>query len=117
MLPHEPCPGQPFAASAGPDGDEPAFAEPWQAQAFSIAVNLSERGVFTWPEWAEVFGGVIADPASSHLPYYEQWLLALERLLTARNLVSEQELASRQEAWRAAARATPHGQPIVLPRV
>ncbi|MBA3479492.1 MAG: nitrile hydratase accessory protein [Lautropia sp.] len=94
---------------------EPAFNEPWEAQAFSLAVGLSERGVFTWPEWADVLAGVIADPGSSQLPYYEQWLLALEKLLISRNLVSAQELAARREAWRAAARATPHGQPIVLP--
>ena len=27
------------------------FAEPWQAQAFALAVALNERGVFTWSEW------------------------------------------------------------------
>ena len=80
-----------------------------------MAVGLSERGLFTWPEWADVLAGVIADPQSSGLPYYEQWLLALEKLLTANHLVSAQELAARREAWRAAALATPHGQPIVLP--
>ena len=33
--------------------DEPVFAEPWEAQAFALAVSLSERGVFTWSEWTE----------------------------------------------------------------
>jgi nitrile hydratase accessory protein len=94
---------------------EPAFREPWEAQAFSMAVRLSERGVFTWKEWTDVLAGVIADPQTSALPYYEQWLAALEKLVTARRLVDEQELAARREAWRAAASATPHGQPIVLP--
>jgi nitrile hydratase accessory protein len=28
------------------------FAEPWQAQAFALAVKLSEQGHFTWKEWA-----------------------------------------------------------------
>ena len=96
-------------------GSEPTFREPWEAQAFSIAVALSERGIFTWKEWADVLAGVIAAPQSSALSYYEQWLLALEKLVTSRMLVGEQELAARREAWRAAALATPHGQPIVLP--
>ena len=34
------------------DDDGPVFAEPWQAQAFALAVTLSDRGHFTWPEWA-----------------------------------------------------------------
>ena len=29
------------------------FEEPWQAQVFALAVSLSERGLFTWGEWAE----------------------------------------------------------------
>ena len=31
---------------------EPVFAEPWQAQAFALAVRLSADGHFTWKEWA-----------------------------------------------------------------
>jgi nitrile hydratase accessory protein len=96
-------------------GEDPVFNEPWEAQAFSMAVALSERGLFTWPEWADGLAEVIADPETAGLPYYEQWLLALEKLLTSRSLVSDEELADRREAWRAAALATPHGMPIVLP--
>lgn len=96
-------------------GDEPAFREPWEAQAFAIAVRLSERGVFTWPQFADVLAEVIADPPSAHLRYYEQWLAALERLVTTHRLVDARELVARREAWRDAALATPHGQAIVLP--
>jgi nitrile hydratase accessory protein len=104
-------------SGAGMDlaGDEPVFREPWEAQAFSLAVSLSARGVFTWPEWARSLSRVIKDPQTADLPYYEQWLVALEDLVCARQLVDEQELAARREAWRAAASQTPHGQPIVLP--
>ncbi|MBV9968344.1 MAG: nitrile hydratase accessory protein, partial [Xanthobacteraceae bacterium] len=28
--------------------DGPVFAEPWQAQAFALAVKLSEQSYFTW---------------------------------------------------------------------
>ena len=34
------------------DEGGPVFREPWEAQAFSMALALHERGVFTWPEWA-----------------------------------------------------------------
>ena len=34
------------------DEGGPVFAEPWQAQAFAMAVRLSAQGHFTWPEWA-----------------------------------------------------------------
>ena len=34
------------------DAEGPVFAEPWQAQAFALAVKLSELGYFTWKEWA-----------------------------------------------------------------
>ena len=34
------------------EGDQPVFAEPWQAQAFALAVTLSKLGHFTWKEWA-----------------------------------------------------------------
>ena len=100
----------------GVSGEEPVFREPWEAQAFSMAVALHQRGVFTWKEWADTLAAVIADPQCSTLPYYEQWLAELERHVTERRLVDQAELAKRREAWQAAARATPHGQPIVLPR-
>ena len=34
----------------------PVFAEPWQAQAFALAVKLSDQGYFTWKEWAATLG-------------------------------------------------------------
>jgi len=88
------------------------FEEPWQAQAFAIAVSLSERGVFSWGEWAEALGVEIA--RAPERPYYEAWLDALEALLRAKGIASPSELAELAEAWREAAEATPHGQPIVL---
>src|SRR3954454_4397644 len=34
------------------DATGPVFAEPWQAQAFALALQLHAQGAFTWPEWA-----------------------------------------------------------------
>ena len=52
------------AATAVPsiprDGEDPVFREPWEAQAFAMALALHERGLFTWPEWAATLGAEIA---------------------------------------------------------
>lgn len=96
------------------DADGPVFAEPWEAQAFAMAVKLNEAGVFGWGEWAETLGAELkAHPAR---PYYESWLAALERLVEAKGVMSEAERLARVDAWDRAAKATPHGQPIELSR-
>ena len=41
------------------DGDGPVFREPWQAQAFAMALALHERGLFTWSEWAAALAAEI----------------------------------------------------------
>ena len=47
--------------------------------------------------------------------YYLHWLAALEGLVAEKGLLNLDDLAQRKDAWDRAARATPHGQPIVLP--
>ena len=92
--------------------DDPVFSEPWEAQAFAMAVSLNANGVFTWTEWAAALADEIAaDPGRG---YYESWLAALERLLEAKQVMSEGERLARIDAWDWAARATPHGRPIEL---
>lgn len=93
---------------------EPVFAEPWEAQAFAMAVKLNEAGHFTWSEWAETLAAELA--AHPNESYYECWLAALEVLVERKGLTSSSERARRVDEWDRAARATPHGQPIVLSR-
>ncbi len=38
------------------DQDGPVFHEPWEAQAFAMALALHARGLFTWTEWAQMLG-------------------------------------------------------------
>jgi nitrile hydratase accessory protein len=97
------------------------FAEPWQAQAFALAVKLSEQGHFTWKEWAAALAHELQAAANRGDPddgsrYYEHWLAALERLVTAKGLAEPTALALRKEAWTEAYRNTPHGRPVELPR-
>ena len=101
------------------DVNGPVFAEPWQAQAFALAVRLSEAGFFTWQEWADELAAVLRG-AASHQPkddgshYYDHWLLALERLCLAKGLTDTLALNERRTAWTEAYRRTPHGQPVEL---
>jgi nitrile hydratase accessory protein len=97
----------------------PVFAEPWQAQAFALAVKLSEQGHFTWKEWAAALADEIKAAADRGEPddgsrYYHYWLAALERLVTAKKLSDPAALLARKEAWADAYRRTPHGKPVEL---
>src|SRR6267378_3496758 len=99
----------------------PVFKAPWEAQAFAMTVFLHARGAFTWREWADALARELAAAAARGAPddgthYYEHWLAALEKLVAGKELVSEQDLERRVDEWDAAAQATPHGQPIELPR-
>src|SRR6201985_469313 len=68
------------------DAEGPVFREPWEAQAFAMALALHERGVFTWPQWAATLADEIkraqaaGDPDTGEA-YYHHWLNALERLV------------------------------------
>jgi nitrile hydratase accessory protein len=101
------------------DEGGPVFAEPWQAQAFALAVRLSAQGHFTWKEWAAALAEELKSAADRGEPddgsrYYEHWLAALERLVTAKDLSNPSEMQTRKEAWADAYRHTPHGKPVVL---
>ena len=75
------------------DESGPVFAEPWEAQAFAMAVKLNDAGVFTWSEWAETLGAEIrAEPDRG---YYGSWLAALERLVEAKGLIGTSERLER----------------------
>jgi len=94
--------------------DEHPFAEPWEAQAFAMAVKLQEQGLFTSVEWAEALGTALR--LEPHRSYYESWLAALETLVSQKGAMTKAERLARIAAWDRAARATPHGQPIELSR-
>jgi nitrile hydratase accessory protein len=101
------------------DEGGPVFAEPWQAQAFALAVRLSTQGHFTWKEWATALADELKAAASRGEPddgsrYYQHWLAALERLVTSKGLSDPASLLARKEAWADAYRHTPHGKPVEL---
>jgi nitrile hydratase accessory protein len=103
------------------DEGGPAFAEPWQANAFALAVKLSEQGHFTWKEWASALADTLRAAAERGEPddgsrYYDYWLVTLERLVIAKGLANQETLVARKAAWIEAYRNTPHGKPVELPQ-
>jgi nitrile hydratase accessory protein len=102
-----------------PDAHRPVFREPWEAQAFALAVSLNERGVFTWSEWAAALGDEIrraqaaGDPDTGET-YYRHWLATLEHIVAAKGLTDPHGLARTRDAWQRACARTRHGTPIEL---
>jgi len=110
-----------FAASPLLPRDEGGlvFAEPWQAQVFAMAVQLSAAGHFTWTEWTTALGAHLQTAADRGEPddgsrYFEHWLAALEHLVAEKKLTDRTALNARKAAWADAYRHTPHGQPVEL---
>jgi len=101
------------------DRDGPVFREPWEAQAFAMAVALQARGLFTWKEWAAALGEEIkraqdaGDPDTGET-YYRHWLATLERMVAQKGVTDPATLGRYHEAWDRAADRTPHGTPIEL---
>ncbi|HEY0569317.1 MAG TPA: nitrile hydratase accessory protein [Xanthobacteraceae bacterium] len=97
----------------------PVFREPWEAQAFAMAVALRERGLIEWNEWAQTLGDEIkraqaaGDPDTGET-YYQHWLAALERIVMEKGLTDAGTLARYRDAWDHAADRTPHGEAIEL---
>jgi len=106
-------------ASIPQDSGGPVFREPWEAQAFAMAVALHEAGVFTWGEWAEALGAEIKRAQAAGDPdtgatYYRHWLATLEKIVAAKGITNAPALGRHRDAWERAAARTPHGTPIVL---
>jgi nitrile hydratase accessory protein len=101
------------------DDDGPVFREPWEAQAFAMALALHGRGLFTWNEWAAALAEEIrhaqqgGDPDTGET-YYRHWLATLERLIAEKGVTTTDTLHRYRNAWDHAADRTPHGSPIEL---
>ena len=103
----------------GAEGEGPVFREPWEAEAFAMAVALHERGLFAWSEWTAALADEIkraqaeGDPDTGET-YYRHWLAALERMVAEKGITDAASLARYRDAWDRAADRTPHGAPILL---
>jgi nitrile hydratase accessory protein len=101
------------------DAGGSVFREPWEAQAFAMAVALEGRGLFTWGEWAAMLSEEIKAAQRAGVPdtgetYYRHWLAALERMVATKGVADPALVARYRDAWHRAAERTPHGAPIEL---
>jgi nitrile hydratase accessory protein len=101
------------------DAQGPVFREPWEAQAFALALSLHDKGLFAWTEWATMLGEEIRKAQTAGDPdtgetYYRHWLMALERMVAEKGVTTALTLTQYYRAWDHAADRTPHGMPIEL---
>ena len=87
------------------DETGPVFAEPWQAQAFAVVVELTEAGTITREEWADRLGAVLKEAEArgeydTGQRYYAYWLTALERIIVDKNLAGWEDLTQEGETIR-----------------
>ena len=77
------------AAWPAVDG-EPVFDEPWQGRAFAMAFEVLDRAGLPWDVFREHLVAAIADEPDR--PYYQSWLVALERLALETGAVDERSI-------------------------
>ena len=87
------------------DDSGPVFAEPWQAQAFAVVVELTEAGTITREEWADRLGAVLNQAEArgeydTGRRYYDHWLTALERIVVEKDLAAWEDLTIESETIR-----------------
>jgi nitrile hydratase accessory protein len=73
---------------------ELVFEEPWQGRVFGMAVALHEQGAYEWEEFRQTLIDRIAAAERRRGPfvYYEIWLETFESLLSAKGLITPDEL-------------------------
>jgi nitrile hydratase accessory protein len=94
------------AAMSGPAAPprrngELVFDAPWQGRAFGMAVGLVQQLGLEWKAFQERLIAAIA--AHPEAPYYECWVVALERLVLDYGVASAAEIDAARETVRAEA--------------
>ena len=108
-----------MTGTAAAQADRPVpgrpFDELWHAAAFAITVHLHDRGLFTWPDWADALGRALASDAHAGCldgsdDYYRAWLVALQEMLATGGVPDAADIEQVMQAWTDAYLTTPHGQ-------
>jgi nitrile hydratase accessory protein len=81
---------------------ELVFAAPWESRLFGMTMSLQEAGLFEWRDFQRELVAQIAawEKAGEDRPYlyYEQWRVALERLLDRLGACRAEDLEKRARA-------------------
>lgn len=103
-----------------------AFAAPWHAEVFALAVHLNEAGHFCWAEWSRRFGKNLSGTRSNMASgadgqgldgsedYYQIWLQTLIEIMQEKGIVDPEMLDALKAQWVEAYTQTPHGNPVNL---
>lgn len=78
--------------------EEPVFKAPWEARAFAIVNQLATLEHCTWPEWTQYLSSEIKATEQDNLDtatYYEQWVMACEKLLVDKGLLDVQAIHTK----------------------
>ncbi|MGE0682804.1 MAG: nitrile hydratase accessory protein [Candidatus Binatia bacterium] len=87
---------------------ELVFQDPWEGEAFAMAVALCEQGHYPWSDFRDHLVAEIAATAQKDTPpessptYYEHWLAALEALVLEKQILKKEKIDTRA-AWLARA--------------
>lgn len=93
---------------------ELVFEEPWESQAFGMAVALHQQGRYNWEEFRRRLIAEIGEWESSGederavWDYYRRWLASLEALLEEKGFVSGEEIEQRTHEYLSGARDEHH---------
>lgn len=100
---------------------ETVFDEPWQAQVLAMADLLIQSGQLAATDWSSALGAqlkikqqVAGGFNDAKENYYQAALLALTQLIESHQIISHQQLHSREVDWKNAYLSTPHGRPVEL---
>ncbi len=98
--------GQMGFGPVAPEADEPLFHAPWERRAFGLTLAMGATGAWTIDASRHARESL---PPAEYLAasYYEIWTRGVERLVTARGLVTPEELR----------RGRASGEPAPIPRV
>ena len=80
------------------EADEPVFHSDWERQVAGMFFATIIAGVYNDDEFRQARERL--HPAKYlRYSYYHQWLLAIQRLLIEKNLVTEQEIDARMKSF------------------
>lgn len=77
------------------------FQDPWEGEAFAMAVALCERGEYPWSDFQQHLISQIAAADQTEVQpetrptYYESWLAALEALLIEKKILAKKKIDNR----------------------
>lgn len=92
---------------------ELVFQDPWEGEAFAMAVALCERSAYPWSDFQRHLITQIATTDRPEVPpdtrptYYECWLAALEALLVEKKILAKKKIDNRATWLARAASGSP----------